>query len=80
MANLFASLDTFMLGDDSKILEEWFRSPTYSTSNNPLGFWAVQLNGANSAFAQMALDFLSVPGMLTYYTLHHVDTKLLLML
>ena len=42
-------------------LDEYLRSPTIHNLDNPIQYWTGMLKGGNP-LAQMALDFLSAPG------------------
>jgi hypothetical protein len=61
--NYFAELDTFTseptVGD---ALDEWLSSPPLETVADPIAWW-IAMEVAGHLLAQMALDFLSTPGM-----------------
>jgi hypothetical protein len=63
----FAEIDSFRANattDD--VITEWLSLPPISTVTDPIAWW-ITMGDAGHPLAQMALDFLSSPGLCCYF-------------
>ncbi|KIP05872.1 hypothetical protein PHLGIDRAFT_14237 [Phlebiopsis gigantea 11061_1 CR5-6] len=63
--DIFAAIDNWGLDSDVDAMDKWLSTPALPAMTKPLQWWNSQLDGGNGPPAHMALDFLSVPTLLT---------------